>query len=282
MSSVANIQGRVDLYFCSVIIPSRDGEEHLETTITSLLNQTVRLAITVVDDHSIDRTPDILAEFSQVTVIRNPNREPKSHERIGRLLNLGRASMPLARFYMVAGDDTRFPRGYIRQVTDSMILDGVACASGHARNYQPTAAPDGSGRIYTAELWDRLMPFIESSGWESGMMLKARFMGYKLKKYPVKKHHLREYSGASARNDGYASWTLGNPLIWTVFRVIKVIWKKQRPPRRAIQILIGHLEYQLKGKPRVDFWREVRADKFENLRRKRQRVKNYLKRKLFG
>ena len=268
------------MYFCSVIIPSRDGEAHLETTLTSLLNQDVRVAITVVDDHSIDGAPAILAEYSQVTVIRNPIREPKGHERIGGLLNMGRASMPPARFYMISGDDTRFPRDYIRRVTDSMILEGVACASGHARKYQPTAAPDGSGRIYTSELWDRLMPFIENSGWESGMMLKARFMGYKLKKYPVKKHHLRPYSESGKRNDGYASYTLGNPLRWCVFRVVKSVYKKTNTPAQGIQILIGHLEYQLKGKPRVEFWREVRADKFEKLRRKRKRVLNYLKRKL--
>ena len=255
------------MYFCSVIIPSRDGEAHLETTLTSLLNQDVRVAITVIDDHSIDGAPAILEEYSQVTVIRNPIREPKGHERIGGLLNMGRASMPPARFYMISGDDTRFPRDYIRRVTDSMILDGVACASGHARKYSPTGAPDGSGRIYTAELWDRLMPFIESSGWESGMMHKARWMGYTLKKYPVKKEHLRPYSGAGKRNDGYASWTLGNPLIWCVLRVLKAIWVKTMTPAQGFQILSGHLEYQLKGKPKVEFADRLRAERMTRIRR---------------
>ena len=256
------------MYFCSVIIPSRDGEEHLETTLTSLLNQSVRVSITVVDDHSIDGAPDILAEFSQVTVIRNSIREPKSHERIGKLLNMGLASIPRARFYMISGDDTRFPRHYIERVTDFMIREDVGCASGHARDYQRTGAPDGSGRIYVAELWDRLMPFLESSGWESGMMIRARHMGFKLGKYPVKKDHVRPYSVASARNDGYGSYTLGNPLIWSVLRVIKVIVKKQRPPRHAFAILFGHLEYMLKGKPKVDFADRVRAEKLTRIKKK--------------
>ena len=249
-------------------MPSRDGEEHIETTITSLLNQDVRIAITVVDDHSIDGAPDIRAEFTQVTVIRNPVRERKSHERSGRLLNMGRASMPPARFYMVSGDDTRFPKDYIRRITDRMILEGVSCASGHARKYNPTGAPDGSGRIYTAELWDRLMPFIENSGWESGMMIKARYMGFILKKYPVKKEHLRPYSRRGKRNDGYASWTLGNPFMWCVFRVVKAVYRKTCSPAQGIQILIGHLEYQLKGKPRVEFWREVRAERSRRIAKK--------------
>lgn len=264
------------MYFCSVIMPTRDGEAHLETTIRSLLNQDVRVAITVVDDHSIDGAPEILADFPQVMVIRNPIREPKSHARIGKLLNMGRALMPPARFYMVAGDDTDFPKDYIRRVTDFMIIDGVAIGSGHAREpYLATGAPDGSGRIYTAELWDHLMPFLESSGWESGMMLRARFDGYQLMKYPVKKEHLRPYSQASQRNDGYGSYTLGNPLIWTVFRVIKIVWRKQRSPRGALALLWGHVEYMIKGKPRVEFWREVRADKLKTLR---GRLRNKMKR----
>ncbi len=256
------------MVFCSVIIPTRDGEKHLETTIRSLLNQTVRVSILVVDDHSIDgarKILDELARFGLVTVIRNPIREPKSHERIGKLLNMGWPSMPRAPFYMISGDDTRFPADYIERVTDFMIRDGVAIGSGHARKYVKTGAPDGSGRIFTAELWDQLMPFLESSGWESGMMLRARFDGYKLKKYQVKKEHLRAHSQASLRNDGYGSWTLGNPLIWTVLRVIKVTLSKQRTPRSAILILIGHVEYMIKRKPRVSFWREVRADKINYL-----------------
>lgn len=261
------------MYFCSVIIPSRDGAEHLETTIRSLLSQTVRVSILVVDDHSIDGAREILFELScgrrNLNVIRNPIREAKSHERIGKLLNMGLASMPRAPFYMVAGDDTRFPVDYIERVTELMIKDGVAIGSGHARDpYLVTGAPDGSGRIFTAELWDHLMPFLESAGWESGMMLRARFAGFKLKKYPVKKDHLRPYSQASQRNDGYGSWALGNPLMWTVLRVVKVIVKKQRTPRGAFAILFGHVEYMIKGKPRVEFWRRVREEKNRRVAKK--------------
>ena len=256
------------MYFCSIIIPSRDGEEHIETTITSLLNQDVRVSITVVDDHSIDGAPGILSEFSQVTVIRNPVREPKSHMRIGKLLNMGRASMPPAQFYMISGDDTRFPPDYIARVTAGMNEEGVSLASGYARTFSKTGGPEGSGRILTAELWDRLMPFIEGSGWESGLMIKARFMGYSLGKYPVKKEHLRPFGSTTSRNDGYGSYTLGNPLIWVVQRVARMILKKQRPPRLAIQLLMGHIEYMIKRKPKADFAELVRVDRTRRIQRR--------------
>lgn len=260
------------MYFCSVIIPSRDGEEHLETTIQSLLAQTVRISLVVVDDHSIDRTSQILHDLScgrrNFEVIRNPVREPKNHERIGKILNMGLSSMPPALFYMISGDDTRFPLDYIERVTDFMKNEGVALASGYARKYSKTGAPDGSGRIYTAELWDRLMPFLESSGWESGMMIRARYMGFSIMKYPVKKDHLRLYGSASSRNDGYGSYTLGNPLIWAFFRCVKMIWRKQRPPRLAIQLFMGHLEFLIKGKQKVDFAERVRKEKLARLSKK--------------
>ena len=149
-----------------------------------------------------------------------------------------------------------------------MILEDVGCASGHARKYVATGAPDGSGRIYTAELWDRLMPFLESSGWESGMMIKARYLGFTLAKYPVKKEHLRPYSEAGKRNDGYASWTLGNPLIWCVLRVIKDVFRKNSTPAQGLQLLSGHIEYMLKGKPQVEFADRVRAERFKRIRDK--------------
>lgn len=253
------------MIFCSVIIPSRDGGENLEITLRSLLSQTVPVSIVVCDDHSDWDSQRILAKYPQVYVVRNPVREDKDHQRIGGILNMGWKSMTPAKYYMISGDDTFFPRDYIERVTGYMNLEGVSIGSGHARKYLKTGAPDGSGRIFTAELWIQLMPFIESSAWESGMLLKARFDGHLIQKYPVKKSHLRPYSLRGQRNDGYGSYTLGNPLIWTVLRVIKVVLRKQRTPRGALALLAGHVEYMVKRKPRVEFWREVRADKLTNL-----------------
>ena len=244
---------------CSVVIPCRDGEAHLRATLDSLTAQTVDVHVTVVDDHSQDKTPEILADFPWVNVIRYPKREKKGYDRIGMLCNLALGVMPEADVYMVSGDDQDYPPDYIERVVDYMDTDGVAIASGHARGPKPVGAPDGSGRIFTAEIWARITPFHESPGWESGPLLQARFMGYEIRKYPVKKKHLRPKAKGSLRRYGHGAYTLGRPLTWTIFRVINDILRGRKAPGRAISILVGHLEYIAKRKPKVEYAMVVRA-----------------------
>lgn len=242
---------------CSVLIPCRDGEAHLRATLASLTAQTVDVHITVIDDHSQDKTPEILADFPWVNVVRYPKREKKAHNRIGMLCNMALGVMPEADVYMVSGDDTEFPPDYIERVVVSMETDGVAIASGHARKYEPTGAPDGSGRIFTAEIWARITPFHESPAWESGPLLQAQFLGYEIKKYPVKKAHLRPKS-QDLRRFGHGAYTLGRPLWWTIGRVVKDIIRGNKKPIQALSILWGHLEYMIMRKPQVEYTDQVR------------------------
>ena len=60
--------------YLSIGIPSYNHAEFIEETLTSLLNQTVApLEIVVSDDHSTDRTPEILKKYrDRVRVIRPP------------------------------------------------------------------------------------------------------------------------------------------------------------------------------------------------------------------
>ena len=250
---------------CSVIIPCRDGEAHLRATLASLTAQTVDVHVTVVDDHSQDKTPDILADFPQVNVIRYPKREKKAHNRIGMLCNMALGVMPEADVYMVSGDDTEYPPDYIERVVDYMDTDGVAIASGHARKFNKKSAPDGSGRIFTREVWDQITPFHESPGWESGPLLQAKFMGYEIAKYPVKKKHLRPKS-KDLRRFGHGAHTLGRPLLWTTLRVVKDILVGNKKPIQAMSILVGHLEYAFMRKPKVDYAPQVRALAYKRIR----------------
>lgn len=236
----------------SVLIPCRDGEEHLEATIKSLLAQTIPLAITVIDDHSTDSTPDILAKYPKVQAIRYPTREPKGYDRIGKLLNLGLKVAPKAPYYMVSGDDTFFPPDYVEKVTSLMEENEAAIASGYAQEFNPKEAPDGSGRLFTAQAWNRLTPFYENIAWESGPLQKATYLGLKFQKYPIKKKHLRPYSPASLRSFGHSSYTLGNPLLWTIGRVTKDILTRNKSPHLALNILIGHLEFIAQRKPKIE------------------------------
>ncbi|MEZ5061019.1 MAG: glycosyltransferase family A protein [Solirubrobacterales bacterium] len=62
----------------SVIVPAYNGQRTIRTTIQSVLAQTVSdLELIVIDDGSVDATPDIVAEYTaaetRVQLIRQPN-----------------------------------------------------------------------------------------------------------------------------------------------------------------------------------------------------------------
>lgn len=61
-----------------VIIPVKNGEEFIGRCLDSLFNQSLKeIEVLVVDDGSIDRTPEILDVYSKqhsnLSVIRHPN-----------------------------------------------------------------------------------------------------------------------------------------------------------------------------------------------------------------
>jgi glycosyltransferase involved in cell wall biosynthesis len=242
--------------------------------LASLTSQTVDVHVTVVDDHSQDGTQAILEGYPWVSVIRYPKREKKAHNRIGMLCNMALGVLPEAEFYMVSGDDTDFPPDYIERVIDYMTRDGTAIASGHARKYEPTGAPDGSGRIFTKEVWGQITPFHESPAWESGPLLQAQFLGYEIKKYPVKKVHLRPKS-QDLRRFGHGAYTLGRPLWWTIGRVVKDIIRGNKPPIQALSILWGHLEYMITRKPQVEYADQVRDHAVQRVKRLMGRVASW-------
>ncbi len=73
----------------SIILPTYNGEKFLRGSIESCLSQSHRdLELILVDDHSTDRTPAIMAEFAQkdprVKIIRN-----QVNQRLPRSLNIG-------------------------------------------------------------------------------------------------------------------------------------------------------------------------------------------------
>lgn len=79
----------------SVVIPVRNGEAFIEDAIRSVRAQTVRPAeIVVVDDGSVDRTPEIVGRFSDVVYVRQ---EPTG-QAAARNAGVSAARMPLLAF----------------------------------------------------------------------------------------------------------------------------------------------------------------------------------------
>jgi len=264
---------------CTVVIPSRDGEITLPQTLESLLAQDVPIKILVADDHSIDNTPMILEKFRDrgIETIRYPTREPRDYARVPILLNMLKPLEPDTPFYMVSGDDTVYTSSYIRLVTEYMTREKIALASGKSVEYPGrNAAPGGSGRIFTKKVWDKVTPFYPNIAWETGALYKTRKEGHNIGFYSdATKSHIRPQTSESTRTFGHAAFLLGTPITFTFFRIIKILLVGEHSFNKAVNILIGQFEYELKRPPRVDIWPYVRQLKYTQ---RNQGIKTILKR----
>lgn len=256
----------------SCLIPCRDGEQNIRDTIESLQAQTVTPFIVVTDDASTDSTPEILEKLG-VPFVTYPHREPRSYARVPTLLNLAMRLTPKSDYYMISGDDCTYPPHYIEVLTNLMEAKHVDCASGYINKFNQTATPHGAGRILTHKLFAKVTPFVQNIGWESYMIYKARKMGLSATIFPIKFNHDREYTRHSTWTFGHSSYMLGNPLIFTLGRVVKVIIRREHKPLNAFAILLGHLEYIIRHPRRLDIAPFV--DDFQ-----RRRIANLIARKL--
>ena len=208
------------------VLPVKDGEEHIEESVLSLLSQThLPRRVYIIDDGSHDTTPQILQRMSQeahgkIEVIRHES-SGKDFQRIPLLYNLALKEVPQTKrpdFILFTSDDAVYQRTYMEQLLSEFNKDErLVVASGDFEEKQPfERAPQGTGRLisypyyasvggYPEELW----------GWESWILFKALMDDRKIKCFPdIRFQHVRPYSNASIKTFGYAMYCLGySPLM---------------------------------------------------------------------
>lgn len=237
----------------SIIIPCRDGEKNLAYTLDSLLCQTEPVSIIVIDDHSIDKTPEILKKYAEkgVKSIKYPTREERSYSRVGKIINHGLDLLPRAPFYMISGDDTEYPPEYVEKITSYMKLEESSIASGYIKKYNRTNKPCGTGRIFTQEQWRKLTPFLESIAWETVCLYEALQENKTLSVYPIKMVHLKPLSNESIETFGHGAYILGVPFKWTILRAIKDFFIGNLTLTQSISLIKGHYEYHRKKQQKL-------------------------------
>jgi glycosyltransferase involved in cell wall biosynthesis len=206
------------------IVTCRDSEDNINTSLTSLKNQTLPPEyVIVVDDGSTDSTSDILSQIRQdwhslhvIThndlgydisrVVRNWN-EAIMYSRSKEL--------PHTTYHLIATDDTNYSSAYAKQLVDFMDKHtDIAIASGNYTKYVPEK-PHGAGRFvrntfFEQTQWRGLYP--ELMGYESAILYESERMGYRYAimteaKYqhsrPLGTHHKFYEFGASMKTLGY-------------------------------------------------------------------------------
>lgn len=235
----------------SVLLACRDGEVTLPNTLQSLLAQTIPIEIVVVDDHSIDSTPQIIEKFG-VKSVKYHKREPKNYGRVPHLFNLAYKKASISDYYMISGDDQIYPKKYIESIISFMEQEGVQIGSGHNSHlpYLTTQAPTGSGRIISSKLMKEFMPLLGATTWDSWMLLRAKQLGCKFKAYPIPKIHMKERR--TRINWGFGSHLSGTPIIFTLMRVPRQIIRTKKI-LFPLSILVGQIAYTLKRVEKLDY-----------------------------
>jgi len=187
----------------AVVIPARNEEENLRTTLDALNVQTLRPELVIlVDDGSKDRTADVAMRYG-VFVLRRPDRGYRATGSpvLAEVINYG--LMEIRRrgpwnYVMVLGADHVLTENYINEVIRRMETDPkVVIASGViAGEDRINRYPRGSGRLVKYGFWTGIgLRYPVYYGWEAYILYKALQKGYKLGVYEDLKTQIQRKTG---------------------------------------------------------------------------------------
>ncbi len=174
----------------AVVIPARNEENFIGTTLKALFGQHSRPSkVVVVSDGSTDTTAEV-ASSAGAEVVAMPDR---GYNVLGTPVLAGVINRGLERlqergygsnddYVMILGADHVLPPHYITTVLDLMGTEkDIAICSGQIAG-ERSVVPRGSGRMVRAGFWSEIgFRYPENYGFETYLLLKAQQQGYKVK-----------------------------------------------------------------------------------------------------
>jgi len=180
-----------------VITPVRDEEKYIESTIGSVLNQTVRpLEWVIVDDGSIDRTGEIADQYAAqhpwIHVIHRKNRGfRKSGGGVMEAFYDGYNNLQSKGwdFIVKLDGDLTFAPDYFEKCFDYFRRDpdlGIGggeihhnVSGGMKLEVNPRFHVRGATKIYKKVCWDAIGGLWPAPGWDTIDEVKANMLGWK-------------------------------------------------------------------------------------------------------
>jgi glycosyltransferase involved in cell wall biosynthesis len=242
-------------YWVAVI--ARNAAATLETTLNSILSQTLRPEqVIVVDDGSTDGTSVTLLEYVHahrglLKVITLPD---KGYDIRRVPANINRASKLAEKesetdFFMISGDDCSYPRDYVESLIRRMLDEPqIVVASGRPSStgmaYQEHT-PSGSGRMIRCRNWREIGgEYPIRAGWETWLLYKAEEKGFKVKLFDDLLFNHARPRGAKHQFVywGAAMQTLGYHPLYAIGRIAKNAMARSIAIRGSLNVFRGYLQ----------------------------------------
>ena len=259
-----------------IITPVRDEEAHLQSTIESVLKQTIRpVEWIIVNDGSSDNTGKIIddyaSRFSWLRGVHRPNRGfRKSGGGVVEAFDEGYRSL-LSRdwdFIVKLDGDLTFEPAYFERCFRYFAEDtalgvggGVICyvLDDGSKEFEqnPAFHVRGATKIYRRTCWDAIGGLWPAPGWDTMDEVKANMLGWTSRSFPDLHLVHRRHTGAAdgtwknLMKNGRANYVCGyHPL----FMLSKCLYRLRVRPYGigSLALLCGYLSGYLKKIPQVD------------------------------
>ncbi|HZR63523.1 MAG TPA: glycosyltransferase [Terriglobales bacterium] len=273
-----------------IITPARDEEQHIEGTVRSVVEQTLRpTKWIIVDDGSSDRTGEIIDQYAvQFPFIRAIHRRNRGSRKAG--------SGVMEAFYdgynalqdqdwdflIKLDGDLSFSPDYFQKCFEHFSqnprvgIGGGEIYHEFGGQLKLEASPKfhvrGATKIYRRECWDAIGGLLKVPGWDTIDEVKANMLGWNTSSFPELRlvHHRLTGAADGLLRDrikyGTVCFTCGyHPL----FVLARCLYRIARKPYiiGSVGMLFGFLKGYFTNMPRLADERLVRYVRAQQLRR---------------
>jgi len=257
-----------------VITPVRNEERYVEETIRSMVNQTISPAEWIlVDDGSVDRTPEILEKHSGdvpwLSVVTRPDRGFRSSG--GGVVDAFSSGYEQLRsgdwgFIVKLDADLAFEPDYFEQCLQRFTEEpqlGIAGGTiesvgkdGIRRERHPEFHVRGATKIYRRAAWEEIGGLINAPGWDGIDEIQANKLGWRTRTFPDLT--LTQLKPTGSAEGQWRDWLKGGEGCYQIgyhplFLLARSVAQARRRPYLVASagLLAGYLRAWLRHLPRA-------------------------------
>jgi biofilm PGA synthesis N-glycosyltransferase PgaC len=217
----------------------RNEERFIRDTVKGVLSQTPPPdSYVVVDDGSTDKTPTILADLENITILRiDKPRHPTRGVNLAWALNAGvrrlKEIVPDWNFMLKVDGDSVLPTDYFQQLLkrlDENPSIGVTSGTPYDERVWRGRASDGA-KVYRRECFNDIKYFVPCNAFDTLAMLQAKRYGWVVESFPdIKYTQLRTWRRVNLGRwvlSGRSRYFIGFPC-WHTF-LIGLVYLRDKP-----------------------------------------------------